>query len=379
MNKKPIVEKISKSLKIIPKLQLRKINSLIPSFKAKKAGMPPGEVVFVGEKKLDSAKISRIDFNINFAETKSINGWDEIKKDKKDDSVHWINIDGLHDTKLIEHIGENYNLHPLIQEDIVNTTQRSKVEEYDDMLFTVIKEVTFNERLKQINVEQICFVLGKDFLLSFQEEEGDCYDIVRERILNNKGKIRGMKSDYLLYRLLDATVDSHFNTLEVIGDFISELEAEILENPNKVSLSNIHQLKRELILLRKNLWPLREVVNKFVRDEHPLISKGVRLYFRDVYDHTIQIIDTLETYRDMVSTLEELYLSILSNKMNEVMKVLTIIATLFIPLTFIVGVYGMNFEFMPELGWKYSYPILWIIMLTIIAGMIYYFKKRKWF
>lgn len=379
MKNQPIVKKISKSIKILPKLQLRKISSLVPSFKNKKAGLPPGEVVFIGEKKLETSKISKIEYNINSVNSELIVNWEDINKNKQDNSIQWYNIDGLHETKLIEHFGKKFNLHPLIQEDIANTTQRPKVEEYDDMLFTVIKDVTFNDKTKLISIEQISFVLGKNYLLSFQEEEGDCYDIVRERIINNKGKIRGMKSDYLLYRLLDATVDKYFNTLEVVGDFIGELEAEILENANKVSLSHIHQLKRELIILRKHLWPLREVVNKLVRDEHPLISKEIRIYFRDIYDHTIQVIDTLETYRDMVSTLEELYLSILSNKMNEVMKVLTIIATLFIPLTFIAGVYGMNFEFMPELKWKYSYPVLWGIMISIILGMIYYFKKRKWF
>lgn len=379
MKNQPIVKKISKSIKILPKLQFRKISSLVPTFKTKKVGLPPGEVVFVGEKKLDTSRISKIEYNINSADSKFVTNWEEIKKNNHNDSIQWFNIDGLHDTKLIEYIGNEFKLHPLIQEDIANTTQRSKVEEYDDMLFAVIKDVTFNDKTKLISIEQISFVLGKNFLLSFQEEVGDCYDIVRERIVNNKGKIRGMKTDYLLYRLLDATVDKYFNTLEVIGDFIGELEAEILDNANKVSLSHIHQLKRELIILRKHLWPLREVVNKLVRDEHPLISKEIRIYFRDIYDHTIQVIDTLETYRDMVSTLEELYLSILSNKMNEVMKVLTIIATLFIPLTFIVGVYGMNFEFMPELNWKYSYPVLWLIMISIIFGMIYYFKRRKWF
>lgn len=379
MKDKPIVKKISKSLKVIPKFQLRKISSLVPSFKTKKAGLPPGEVVFVGEKKLETTRISKIEYNVNSTDSKLISNWDEINKSESNDSIHWFNVDGLHDTKLIEYFGNKFNLHPLIQEDIANTTQRSKVEEYDDMLFAVIKDVTFNENSKLINIEQISFVLGNNFLLSFQEKEGDCYDIVRERIINNKGRIRRMNSDYLLYRLLDATVDKYFTTLEVIGDFIGELEAEILENANKISLSHIHQLKRELIILRKHIWPLREVVNKLVRDEHPLISKDVRIYFRDIYDHTIQAIDTLETYRDMVSTIEELYLSILSNKMNEVMKVLTIIATLFIPLTFIAGVYGMNFEFMPELKWKYSYPILWLIMISLIFGMIYYFKKRKWF
>lgn len=372
-------KKISKSLLLLPQIQLRKLNSLLFSPSSKTVGKAPGEVIFIGEKKLETARISLISYNEANAEINELLNQDDINIETAPDTTNWFNIDGLHDTKLIESIGNKFNLHPLMQEDIVNTTQRPKVEEFDDMLFTVVKEVRFNDEKKEIVVEQISFVLGNNFLLSFQEEAGDSYDVVRERLLQNKGKIRGMKSDYLFYRLLDATVDNHFNTLEQIGDIISDIEAEILDTPHKVSLSRIHRLKRELILLRKNVWPMREVVNKLVRDDHSLISKDVRVYFRDVYDHTIQIIDTIETYRDMVSSLEELFLSILSNKMNEVMKVLTVIATLFIPLTFIVGVYGMNFDFMPELEWKYSYPILWIIMISIAFIMLFYFKRRKWF
>jgi len=316
-----------------------------------KVGLPPGTLVHIGERKTEKIKIP---------------------------TVTWINIDGLQEVGVVEKIGTHFGVHPLILEDILHTGQRPKAEDLGDYLFIVLKMIYHDENEDEIMGEQVSLILGQNYVISFQEREGDIFNPIRERIRNGKGRIRKAGADYLAYALIDAIVDHYFVILEKLGEKIESLEEELVTNPIPETLQMIHTLKRNLIFLRKSVWPLREVISGLERGESPLITEPTGIYLRDVYDHTIQVIDTIETFRDMVSGMLDIYLSSLSNRMNEVMKVLTIIATIFIPLTFIVGIYGMNFKFMPELEWHWGYPTALIIMLLLVGFMLLYFRRKKW-
>jgi len=341
-------------------------------------GLSPGTVVYVGKEKTAEVRITVIDYDKDEFQKKEGVKAEDCFPFKDKDSITWINIDGVHNTGVIEKIGEIFDLHPLIMEDIGNTTQRPKVEDFDNYIFVVLKMLYYDNKAKKIEVEQVSLVLGKNFVISFQERQGDVFDSVRERIEKGKGRIRQMGSDYLLYSLIDAVVDGYFSVLEKMGDKIEELEEEIVEQTDPESLHNIHKTKKEMISLRRSVWPLREVVNSLTRDKTALISTKVIIYFRDVYDHTIQVIDTVETFRDMLSGLHDTYLSSISNRMNEIMKVLTMFASIFIPLTFIAGVYGMNFSFMPELNWRWGYFAVWGVIIIVGVSMLFYFKRKKW-
>lgn len=360
------------------RLVKKKLSKLIKK-RSNKAGLSPGSLVFIGEKKAEEVHINIIDYDehsFNEKETKTVEDCFPFK-DKP--TVTWINIEGLQDVHIIQKIGDYFNLHPLILEDIVNTDQRPKIEDLNDYLYIVLKMITYDDTLEDIVIEQISLILGKNFVISFQEGiKGDIFDPLRDRIRADKGKIRKMGSDYLAYGLIDAIIDNYFLILEKIGDKIEDLEDELLVNPTKGTLHLIHNLKRKLIFLRKSVWSLREVINTLVRGDSSLIQDSIDIYFRDIYDHTIQVIDTIETFRDIVSGMIDIYLSSISNKMNEIMKVLTIMSTIFIPLTFLAGIYGMNFEFMPELKWSWGYPGLWCIMLVLSIIMLINFKIRKW-
>jgi magnesium transporter len=279
----------------------------------------------------------------------------------------------------LESLGQCIGLHPLVLEDILNTEQRPKIEDYGDYLYIVVKMITYPDKADGIAVEQVSLILGQNFVISFQEGiQGDVFSPVRERIRNEKSRLRKMGADYLTYSLVDSVVDSYFAVLEELGERIEVLEEELIEQPSRNTLHTIHKLKQEMIFLRKSVWPLREVVNFMERGESPLINEGTRIFLRDVYDHTIQIIDTIETFRDMLSGMLDIYLSSISNRINEVMKVLTVIATIFMPLTFLAGVYGMNFEYMPELKWRWGYPAILLVMLAVAVSMLTYFKKKRW-
>jgi magnesium transporter len=269
-------------------------------------------------------------------------------------------------------------LHPLILEDVVSTRQRPKFEDYEKNLFMVLKMLSYDDRSQSVQSEQVSMVLGSGFVISFQERMGDVFDCVRDRIRNAKGRIRKQGADYLAYSLVDAVVDSYFGILEKVGDKIEVLEDELVSDPEERTLQAIYRLKREMISLRRSVWPLRELINGIQRSESTMISESTGLYLRDVYDHTIQIIDTIESFRDIVSGMLDTYLSSISNRMNAVMKVLTIIATLFIPLTFVAGIYGMNFDHMPELKWRYGYAAVWGVMLVVAILMLVYFRRKKW-
>ena len=346
--------------------------------RGKKAGLPPGTLVHVGERKVGKAKITIIDYDERHFEEKEAKSVEECFPFKDKPTVTWINIDGIHQLEIIEKIGKHFNIHPLVLEDIANTGQRPKIEDFVDYIFLTLKMLRYSESEKETKVEQVSVILGSNFVISFQESEGDVFDSIRERIRADKGRIRKMGSDYLSYALMDAIVDNYFTILEKLGDRIEVFEEELVVNPKPETLQAIHDLKREMIFLRKSVWPLREVINRLERWESSLISKSTAIYFRDVYDHTIQVIDSVETFRDMLSGMLDIYLSSVSNKMNEVMKVLTIIATIFIPLTLVAGIYGMNFRFMPELEMAVGYPIVLLIMLCVGVVMILYFRKKRW-
>lgn len=350
---------------------------------SKTIGLPPGSLVHVGDSRTAQVKITVIDYDEkNFIEKEV--SVEECFPFKDKPSVTWINIDGVHQIDIIEKIGLHFGLHPLILEDIVNTDQRPKIEDFEDYIFIVLKMLYHSKKDDEIKAEQISLILGKNFVLSFQETEGDVFDFVRERIRNSKGRIRKVGADYLTYSLLDAVIDNYFIILEKIGDTVEEMEDKLIANPIPEILQAIHDMKRELIFLRRSVWPLREVISGLQRGESKLIHKSTQIYVRDMYDHTIQVIDTIETFRDMISGMLDIYMSSVSNKMNEVMKVLTIFAAIFIPLTFVVGIYGMNFDpraspfNMPELGWQYGYAMVWVVMISVAVIMLYYFRRKKW-
>jgi magnesium transporter len=334
----------------------------------------------VGEERYERAKLSVISYDQVNLQEKEINKVEEVFSFRNKQSVTWLNVDGVHQIEILEQVGKHFGLHPLVLEDIASTGQRPKMEDFDDYIFVVLRMLRFDEKEKEneIKTEQISLLLGPDFVISFQEKEGDVFDSIRERIRNNKGRIRKMGADYLAYALIDAVVDNYFMILEKLGETIEEIEEKLVTNPTSETLHTLHDLKREMVFLRKSVWPLREVINRLERSESPLINKSTYVYLRDVYDHTIQVIDAVETFRDMLSGMLDIYLSSVSNRMNEVMKVLTIIATIFIPLTFIAGIYGMNFRYMPELEQAWSYPAILILMLIITITMLVYFRRKKW-
>jgi len=345
--------------------------------RSKKAGLPPGSLVHIGERKTEKTRITIIDYDQAQLQEKEAGSIEECFAFKDNPTVTWINIDGLHQIEIIEKMGRHFNLHSLVLEDIVNTGQRPKMEDFEDYIFIVLKMLYYDQK-GGIKTEQVSLILGPNFVISFQEQEGDVFNPIRDRIRKAKGRIRKMGADYLAYALMDTIVDNYFIILERLGEEIEDMEEELLTNPTTETLQKIHFLKREMILLRKSTWPLRELINGLERTESPLIQESTGVYLRDVYDHTIQVIDTVETFRDMISGMLDIYLSSISNKMNEVMKVLTIIATIFIPLTFLAGVYGMNFRYMPELEWHGGYFVVLLVMAAVGISMVGYFRRKKW-
>jgi magnesium transporter len=347
--------------------------------RSEKSGLPPGALVHVGQKKIEKAKITIIDYDEVIFREKEAKKIEESFPFKDEPTVTWINIDGLHEVEIIEKIGRHFDVHPLLLEDILNTEQRPKMQDFEDYIFVVLKMLYYNNTENGIlSTEQMSLILGKNFVISFQEREGDAFHAIRDRIRNAKGRIRKMGPDYLAYSLMDAIVDGYFAILEKLGEKIEDIEEELVTNPTPETLKTIHGLKRDMIYLRKSVWPLREVVSNLERGESKLIKETTIIYLRDIYDHTIQVIDTIETFRDVLSGMLDIYLSSISNRMNEVMKVLTIIATIFIPLTFIAGVYGMNFKYMPELEEPWGYPAVWSVMIIIGISMLFYFRRKKW-
>jgi magnesium transporter len=346
--------------------------------KKSKLGLAPGTLLFTGERKMEEVKFSILHYNEHQVEEIIPENLDEIigLVDSSKDTL-WINIDGIHDESIIESICSKILVHKLTMEDILSVGQRPKIDEHQHYIHIVLKMFMLEEDNSIID-EQISFILHKDILLSFQEKSGDVFDGVRKRIQEGKGYIRKRKSDYLLYALLDSIVDHYFVILEILGERIESLEAELLENPSEATLEKLHKIRRESLELRRSVYPLREVISKFEKIDETILNPDVRVFIRDLYDHTIQVIDTIEIMRESALALLDLYMNSVSNKMNEIMKVLTIMASIFIPLTFVAGVYGMNFDNMPELHWNYSYFVVWGVMILMVIGMLIYFKRKKW-
>ncbi len=346
--------------------------------RSQKAGLPPGSLIYTGEKIEETTQITIVDYDENEVQTRELTSWAECPMLKDRPGVTWINVNGISHVGNLERLGECFKLHPLVLEDVLNVDQRPKIEDYEEYLYIVIKTISSQPEVDEIVAEQISLILGANYVLSFHEGNGDLFKPIRERILAAKGRIRKAGADYLAYALMDLIVDNYFVALERFGEQVEFMEDEVVRQPVPSTLQTVHHLKNHMIILRRSLWPLREVIARLERRESPLIQDTSAVYFKDVYDHTIIAIDTVETYRDILSGLLDIYLSSVSNRLNEVMKVLTIIATIFMPLTFIVGLYGMNFKHMPELEWQYGYFACLVFIVLVAGCMVLFFKKKKW-
>jgi magnesium transporter len=344
---------------------------------SKKVGLPPGSLVYVGDKEEKGFKLTVVEYNHDTYREEKLSSLESCPVLADEHKVTWLDINGLHHVQNLEKLGECFALHPLVLEDILNTNQRPKVEDYGDYLYLVLKILTYHEDKNELNSDQLSLIVGRNFVISLHENDEAIFSSIRERI-KSKGRISRAGADYLAYSLMDLAVDQYYVILEQLGETIEDLEEELVSRPDPQTLHQIHQMKRTMIMLRRSVWPLREVLSQLERRESPLIQEGTALYFKDVYDHVIQVIDTIETFRDMLSGMLDVYLSSLSNRLNEVMKVLTIIATIFIPLTFIAGVYGMNFEHMPEIKWRFGYFAVLAFMASVSAVMLLFFRKKKW-
>lgn len=344
--------------------------------RSKKTGLPPGTLVHIGERRPE--KVTLHVFHYDPA------GCEELKPDHAgqlsppaDESVVWINVGGVHNLDVLETLGKQFSLHSLLLEDVANTDQRPKLDDYEDYLFLVIKMLLVTDR-KEIAVEQVSLVLGRNYVISFQENGSDVFQPVRERLRGGKGRLRPSGSDYLLYALVDAIVDQYFAVLEFMGERLEAVQQAVVDDPQPETLNDIHALKRQLLFLRRAVWPLRDVMNNLSRSECNLLHASTKVFFRDVYDHVVQIVDTIETLREMVSASLDIYLSSVSYRLNAVMRVLTVITTIFMPLSFIASIYGMNFEYMPELKSRWGYPVALVVMAVVGVAMLALFRKKRW-
>jgi len=345
--------------------------------RSRKAGMSPGSLVHIGEVRQAAPRTEVITYDRDKVEVTHPDLEGECLLLPGESAVTWVNVEGLGRMELLGRLGECFDIHPLVLEDIANTDQRPKAEEYEEYLFVVLKML--NPVENGVVSEQVSLVLGRGWLLTFQEGlDGDPFGPVRLRLQNGQGRLRSQGADYLAYALMDVIVDNYFIVLEGVADSIEYLEEELMHSPTQRTLAEIYRLKRELLFIHKSIWPLREVVGSLVRRESPLVQDSTLIYLRDLYDHTIQVVETVETLREMLSGMLDIYLSSVSNRMNGIMKVLTVIATIFMPLTFIAGLYGMNFRNMPELEWRWGYPAVLILMVAITAGMLLFFRRKRW-
>ena len=343
-----------------------------------KVGLPPGSVIYVGDKNKPSMRITLFDYNAEHYIEKTITNLEECIPFKEQKTITWINVDGLADTEFIAKLDQLFGVHPLVLEDVVNTDQRPKMEDYGDYIYVVLKMIYIEKQTQDVISEQLSLVIGPKYVLSFQEKEGDYFDNIRDRIRKAKGRVRKMGADYLAYVLVDTIIDNYFLVLEKIEEEIAQVEERLMSTAGKVSSSDIHHLKRDLIFLRKQVSPVRELVSALQRADSPLIHKVTDIYLRDLHDHVISVMDAIESFRDILSGLHDIYISGINLKMNEIMKVLTVISTIFMPLMFITGIYGMNFKYMPELEWTTGYYEILALMLIIALMMVLFFKRKKW-
>jgi len=359
------------------KKSVRMAGRLLRGFGGPRAA-PPGTLVAPSVQKVEKVRIRFLDYDEESLNERTIESIEPILPLRVSPTVSWINIDGLHDLELVEWIGKNFKVHPLILEDIVAAGQRAKLDEYDDQIFVVLAMLSWDEEHRSVVNEQVSFLLASNWIFSFQERYGDVFEPVRERIRKLGTRLRRGGPDYLLYALIDAVVDQYFDILEKLGDQVEALDELVMEDPTPHTLKKIHDLKQEALLVRKAVWPLRETLSSMIRTDNPLIPESTNVFLRDVHDHAVQVIDTVETIRDLASGLTDLYMSSVGNRQNEIMKVLTIMASIFIPLTFMAGIYGMNFEWMPELGIRAAYPTLLASMAVVAGFMLLWFHRKGW-
>ena len=343
-----------------------------------RVGLSPGTLLHIGERRLETAQLGLISYTAEQLECRDGLPVAECLEACRQPGLHWVNLLGIHDIPLVEQLGTGFGLNSLALEDLLNTDHRPKAENFGDSLLIILKILSFDEGGTRLVSEQVSIALTDSAVLSIQEQPGDVFNGVRDRLRSTRGRHRQRGADYLAYSLIDSVVDSYFPVLEQLGEILTDIEEDLGDRPQRPTLQRIHDLKRDLMAVRKAVWPLREVVSSLEREGSELIDERTIPFLRDLYEHLVQIIDTTEIYRDSVSGLLDLYLSSVSQRTNEIMKVLTVVATIFIPLTFLVGVYGMNFHYMPELGWRWGYPALWLLMLACAIGMLIAFWRKKW-
>ena len=345
---------------------------------ASKAGLPPGTLVHIGDMRAERAIVSALRYSAEESWEREEVPLSEVASLTGQEGILWLHVAGLSHIGTVKRIGEVFGIHPLVLEDILNTNQRPKFEDYGNYVYMTLKILNYRGDKGGVASEHINVVLGRDFVLSFQESQASYFKGIRERLKSSPDRFYKHGAGYLAYTLLDMIVDGYFVVLEELGEQVEALEDRLIEQQEEQLLPAIHSLKKEMLFLRRSVWPLREVIAAIERDGSPLFQESTLLYLRDVYDHTIQVIETLEIYRDMTSGMIDIYLSGVSNRMNAVVKMLTVISTIFMPLTFLAGVYGMNFKYMPELEWEYGYPVALLIMIVIGVFMYRYFRKKAW-
>jgi magnesium transporter len=353
---------------------MRRVFHRIP----KEVGLPPGTVAFSGERKIERVRLVVLSYGPDRIEEKEVGSVEECLPYLDGGGITWVSVQGLHETGVLRAIGEKLGLHPLVLEDIVSTGQRPKTEDFQDYLYVVVRMLDYDDAARCVSADQISVILGPGWVLSFQESARDAFEPVRERLRQGRGRSRKLKSDYLAYSLIDAVVDHYFVVLEKLGEQVEALEAELAADPRPDVLRSIHRVRSEMVLVRKSIYPVREVVAGLSRSGSRLIQKETDLFLRDVHDHSVQIIEALESYRDILSGLQELYLSMVSNRLNEIMKILTVGAMIFVPLTFLAGVYGMNFRYFPEIEWRWGYLLFWLVSILLSVCMLIVFRKKKW-
>ena len=345
---------------------------------SEKAGLPPGTLVHVGKVSDLECRISAIRYDKNSYEEFNVTSINDVLLNETDGKITWVIIEGLNFIEFFESLGQHFNIHSLVLEDILNTHQRQKYEDHDSYLFITLKALFLNADKFNVEHEQVSMLIMNKFVFTFKEKQDDLFVSLKHRLSNSKGRFRSLSTDYLAYAICDTIIDNYMLTVDSIANIIESIEDELLQTPSQNTLVTIQQTRRELIFLRNNILPIREVISEFQRSDSTLINESTQIYFRDIYDHTLRVIESLDSFREILNGTLEIYLSSVSNKMNETMKVLTVFASIFIPLTFIAGIYGMNFDYMPELKWKWAYPTLWFLFIIIPILLLIYFKNKKW-
>ncbi|HBG06881.1 MAG: magnesium and cobalt transport protein CorA [Geobacteraceae bacterium GWC2_58_44] len=347
--------------------------------RSKKTGLAPGTLMHIGRQKPGSTRIDVVEYDASRLEDRRFDSLTECLVRKPSPVVTWINVDGLSQVEVLQQFGSCYGIHPLVLEDILATDQRPKAQDFGEYLYVVLKMIALDDKTRELKSEQVSIVIGGNYLVSFQEGlEGDLFEPVRVHLKNEKARLRLMGPDFLLHALLDVIVDNYFLVLEKLAERAEDIEDQLIDNPTTATLNEIYRMRRQMFFLHKAVWPLREVVSGLQRSDSQLIHPASGIYLKDLYDHTVQVLDTLETLRDMLTGMLDIYLSSASNRLNEVMKVLTIIATIFMPLSFVVGLYGMNFRYMPELQWRFGYPAVLLLLAAIGGGMLLYIRRKRW-